>query len=73
MYSSNENTTTVISRPRHDFVTISEWFYKHFMILTADNCHFLTIGFNELHAFVYKQHFYKQCKPEIGKKKSTKC
>ena len=28
--------------------------------------------FIELHAFLYKQHFYKQCQAEIGKKLS-KC
>ena len=29
------------------FAMLSEWFYKNHMVLNADKCHSLTIGFNE--------------------------
>ena len=35
------------SRLRHDFVIISEWFCQKYMVLNANKCHFLTLGFNE--------------------------
>ena len=47
MYSSEKNANIVISRLRHDFEIISEWFYENYMILSTDKCHFLTVSFNE--------------------------
>ena len=47
MCSSDKNANIMISRLRHDFAIISEWFYKINMVLKADKCHFLTVGFNE--------------------------
>ena len=47
MYSSDENSNFVISRRRHDFAIISEWFYKNYMVLNPDKCHFITLGFNK--------------------------
>ena len=47
MYSSDKNANIVISRLRHDFAIISEWVYENYMVLNADKCHYLTIGFNE--------------------------
>ena len=47
MYSSDKNANIVIGRLRHDFVIISEWFYENYIVLNADKCHFLTVGFNE--------------------------
>ena len=32
---------------RHNFSIILERFYQNFMVLNADKCHFLTLGFNE--------------------------
>ena len=37
----------MISRRRHDFAIISEWFYKNYMVLNPDKCHFITLGFNK--------------------------
>ena len=48
MYSSDKNSNIVISRLRHDFAIISEWFYENCMVLNPDKCHFLTLGFNKL-------------------------
>ena len=47
MYSSDENSNFVFSRRRHDFAIISEWFYKNYMVLNPDKCHFITLGFNK--------------------------
>ena len=47
MHSSHNNTNIVISRLRHDFAILSEWFYKSYMVLNEDKCHFLTVSFNE--------------------------
>ena len=47
MYSSDKNANIVISRPRHDFSIISEWFYEDFMVLNDDKGHFLSVGFHE--------------------------
>ena len=47
MYSSEKSANIVIDRLRHDFALISEWFYENYMVLNADKCHFLTVGFNE--------------------------
>ena len=47
MYSSDKNFNIVISRLRHDFTIISEWFYENYMLLNPDKCHFLSLGFNK--------------------------
>ena len=47
LYSSGKNANIRISRLRHDFAIISEWFYENYMVLKASNCHFLTVGFIE--------------------------
>ena len=47
MYSSDKIADVVTSRLRHDFKIITEWFYEKYMVLNADKCHFLTVGFNE--------------------------
>ena len=47
MYSSGKKSNIVISRLRHDFAIISEWFYENHMLLNPDKCHFLTLGFNK--------------------------
>ena len=36
VYSSDKNNNIVISRLRHDFAIISEWFYKNYMVLNVD-------------------------------------
>ena len=48
MYSSDKCSDIVISRLRHDFAVISEWFYENYMVLNTDECYFLTLGFNKL-------------------------
>ena len=45
MYSSDKNPNIVISRLKHVFAIISEWFYKNYMVLNPEKCHFLTLGF----------------------------
>ena len=45
MQYSDKNSNNVISRPRHDFAIISEWFYENYMVFNPDKCHFLTLGF----------------------------
>ena len=47
MYSSDKNANIVVSRLRHDLAIISEWFYENYMVLNADKCHSVTVGFNE--------------------------
>ena len=47
MYSSGKNANIVISRLRHGFVIISEWFYENYKFLSKNKCHFLILGFNE--------------------------
>ena len=44
MYSSDKNPNIVISRLKHVFAIISEWFYKNYMVLNPEKCHFLTLG-----------------------------
>ena len=46
MYYSYKNSNIVISRLRHDFAIIPEWFYENYMVLNPDKCHFLSLGFN---------------------------
>ena len=46
MYSSDKNSSIVISRLTHDFAIISELFYENYMLLNPDKCHFLTLCFN---------------------------
>ena len=46
-YAEDKNTNIVISRFRHNFAIMSEWFYENYMVVNADKCHFLTAGFNE--------------------------
>ena len=48
MYSSDKNSNIVISRRRHDFAIVSEWFYENYIVLNPDKCHFQTLGFNKL-------------------------
>ena len=43
---SDKNSSIGISRFRHDFAIISEWFYENYMVLNPDKYHFLTLGFN---------------------------
>ena len=43
---SDKNSSIVISRLRHDFAIISEWFYENYMVPNPDKYHFLTLGFN---------------------------
>ena len=47
VYSADKNSNIVISRRRHYFAIISEWFYEKYMLLNPDKCHFLTLGFNK--------------------------
>ena len=47
MYSSDKNSNIVISRLRHDFAIISEWFHENCMLINPDKSHFLTLGFNK--------------------------
>ena len=47
MYPSGKNANISISRLRHDFAIISEWFYENYTVLNAGECHFLPVGFNE--------------------------
>ena len=47
MYSSDKNPNIVITRLRHDFAIISEWFYENYMVLNPNKYHFLTLGFNK--------------------------
>ena len=42
-----KNSNNVISRLRHNFAIISEWFYENYMVLNPDKCNFLTLGFNK--------------------------
>ena len=44
---SDKSSNIVISRLRHDFAIISEWFYENYMLLNPEKCHFLTLGFNK--------------------------
>ena len=37
----------VISRLRHNFTIIAEWFYEDDMVLIVYKCNFLTVSFNE--------------------------
>ena len=38
---------------RLNFAIIAEWFYENYVVIKADKCHFLTVGFNELfHIFL---------------------
>ena len=49
MYSPDKNFNIVISRFRHDFAIILEWFYEnYYLVFNLDKCHFLTLGFNKL-------------------------
>ena len=47
MYSSDKNSNIVISRLRHDFAIVSEWFYENYMVLNPNKCHFRTLIFNK--------------------------
>ena len=47
MYSSDNNNDIVISRHRHTFVIMSDWFYENFMVLNTYKFHFLAAGCNE--------------------------
>ena len=48
MCSSDKNFNIVIRRLRGDFAITSEWFYKNYIVLNQNKCHFLTLGFNKL-------------------------
>ena len=37
----------MISRLRHDFAIISEWFYENYMVLDPDKRHFPALGFTK--------------------------
>ena len=37
MHSLDKNTNIVISRLRHDFAIISEWFYENYMVRYTDD------------------------------------
>lgn len=66
MYSSVKNANVVISKPRQDFPTISEWFYKNCMALNEDKCHFLVIGFNELFSDFFQRYYnWYDCNDKI--------
>ena len=47
MYSLDKMSNIVISRLRHDFAIMSEWFYENYMVFSPDKCHFLTLDFNK--------------------------
>ena len=72
MYSSDKTVDIVISRLRHDFTIIAEWFYEDDMVLNAYKCHFLSVSFNEpfpdflstIRCFVYKNPLYKNHKAQ---------
>ena len=65
MYSSDKNSNIVISRLRHDFTIISEWFYENYMILNPDKYHVLTLGFSKpFLAFSFKNTIIKNVTKE---------
>ena len=47
MYYLEKPCDIVINRLRHDFAKILEWFYENYIVLNADKCRFVTVGFNE--------------------------
>ena len=47
LYSEDKNANIVVSRLKHDFPIISEWFYKNYKIINTEKYHFLTVNFNE--------------------------
>ena len=40
-------TNIKINILRLNFAIIAEWFYENYIVIKADKCHFLTVGFNE--------------------------
>ena len=47
-YSSDKNTSQVISDLSNDFETLTRWFYDNYTLLNPDKCHFFESRFLKL-------------------------
>ena len=47
MYYLDKPPNIVINRLRHGFAKILERFYENYIVLNADKCRFVNVGFNE--------------------------
>ena len=47
MYTSDKGVSTIIDSVRHEFTTLSRWFYNNFMVLNPEKCSFMLLGVDE--------------------------
>ena len=47
MYSFDKNINNIMTSLNHDFPTLSNWFYKNFMVLHLDKCSFMLFGIKD--------------------------
>ena len=47
MYTSDKRVSTIIDSVRHEFTTLSRWFYNNFMVLNPEKCSFMLLGVDE--------------------------
>ena len=44
LYAFEESLTIITENLKADFLRISKWFHKNFMVLNPDKCHFMVLG-----------------------------
>ena len=47
MYTSDKRVSTIIDSVRHEFTTLSRWFYNNFMVHNPEKCSFMLLGVDE--------------------------
>ena len=65
VYCANKNINQIISNLSNDFETLRKWFYDNYMVLNPDQCHFMTLGFQD-------QNFDFHCKNVVIRNSAEK-
>ena len=47
IYTSGKRVSTITDSLRHEFNTLSKWFYNNFMVLNPDKCSFMFLGVDD--------------------------
>ena len=45
LYACNKDENKIMQDLLQDFTNLSNWFYENYLVLNADKCHFMTLGF----------------------------
>ena len=65
LYACNKDENKIMQDLLQDFTNLSNWFYENYLVLNADKCHFMTLGFKSpLPNFIFKKEVIKNSPEE---------